>query len=365
MNLPFRIARYLLCLAAGVFLSLLELRFFEPAGIVSLPFFLILAATVPAVFLYFRSADSVAAPLTYTVALTLLLEALGRSVNVWVLLACLLALTVLYMNSRLIANLSRPNTGTSAPGLMLLTILLCGSIATASTFQIYRMVLRPNIQAGERLSLPERLAGLTASIPGPSESDAEQKSPPVPEQRAALAESAKGRNSAPALKEPGQPAPVFKILLVIAACAAILAAALAELRYRLWLRRMLALAPEQQIEELYRYLLRALEVCGYPRHPAQTPREYLESGGLDGAPVPRERLQAVTEAFVLARYGGRVSPEARDECLTLFRELPGLVKRGRGNRFYYLRYLPGMRRFCGAELRGSARPLTVKGGNVC
>lgn len=371
MKLSFHVFRGLLCLAAGVLLSLMELCFFEHVGVNSLPFLLISILTVSAVFWYFRSEGSVAVPLIYTVALTFLLEALGRQVDVRLLLACLLVLTVLHMQSRLAAAASRPHTGDPAPGLTLLTVLLCGSVVMVSTFRIYRDVLRPNLPEEKRFSLLERrtVPGAPKTARETAQGSAKQspQSLPTGKKRAALAKSEKGtKKKAPALKTPVRPFPTRRALLTAAAAAACVWLAvngLRELRYRLWLRKVLASPPERQVAAIYRYLLRAMAVCGYPRRPSETPLEYLGEARGDDIPVSRRQLRSVTEAFLLSQYGGRtILPALREECMAIFRALPGQVKRGRGRKFYYLRYLPGMRRPFAINRRKNLGYLIFQGG---
>lgn len=372
MKLPFRSFRNLLCLSAGVLLSLLELHFFRGAGYLSAAFFLILALTIPTVFLYFRSEHSVAAPLIYTAALTFLLEVLGRSVDVRVLLACLLILAVLYIQSRLSANESRPHTGTPSPGLTLLTVLLCGILAMGSTFWIYRDILLPNLPEGERFSLMDRRAASDrAEMERKTAQSSIKESPkpaPAQNQHAALAESAKKTKKAPALKPPSPRFPVGQVLLTAAAaavCGLLAAAALRELRYRLWLRKLFDSPPERQVAAIYRFVLRAMAACGYPRQVSETPLEYLGEAWGENAPISSEQLRTVTDAFLLTQYGGRtVSPELWEECLSIFRDLPEQVKRGRGRRFYYLRYLRRTHRPSDPDSRRQPRQLTIQGGEI-
>ncbi|MEA4992846.1 MAG: DUF4129 domain-containing protein [Oscillibacter sp.] len=367
MKPPSRVFRSLLCLLAGMLLSLMELRFFGGVKENALTFVLISIVTVPAVFWYFRLEYGVAAPVFYTVFLAFLLELLGISVDVGVLLACLLVLAVLYMQSRMAAIEARPHAGALSRGPALVTVLLCALLVTGGTFEIYRQVLLPALPEGERVSLLERLTDTPEKEPKREE---EQSPPPAPDldPNAALEESAKGTKTAPALEPPSRSFSLGRAVLIAAvagACFALTLAALRELRYRLWLRKMLASSPEEQVDAVYRCVVRAMAVCGYPRKPSETPLEYLGKERGDDAPVFPRQLQAVTESFLLSRYGGQaVSLPCKEECLAIFRALPQQVKRSRGRRFYYLNYLREMRRPFGPGLGKRFRRLTGKEGEM-
>lgn len=352
MKLIFRAFRGLLYLLAGMLISLMELCFFGDAKVNSLVFLFISMVTVPAVFWYFQLEYGVAAPLLYTVFLAFLLEVLGISVDAGVLLACLLVLAVLYMQSRMAAIEARPHVGAPSHGSVLVTVLLCAVLAAGATFGIYQQVLLPVFPEGERVSLLERLGDTPekASEWEAAQSGAKQSSPSAPslDRNAALAESAKGTTKAPALEPPASPFPLGRTALIAAlagVCVVVALAALGELRYRLWLRKMLASSPEEQVDAVYRCVTRAMAVCGYSRKPSETPLEYLKKARGDDAPVSTRQLTAVTEGFLRTRYGGQaVSLQCKEECLAAFRALPQQVKHRRGRRFYYLSYLRKMRR---------------------
>jgi hypothetical protein len=339
----FRLTRALLCLLAGGLLSLIELGFFQDAGIISPTFFVVVALTVPTVFLYLRSRESVLVLLSYALILVFLLEGMGRRIAPWHLLACLSVLALLYIQTQLMESASRTERGPSAAGLAFPAALLCCVLVALSTFQVYRLVLAPNLPEGAKFALLTRPAPVRPSAA--PERSADAPAVPTPDSGGALIEGEKGEVSPP-LKPPAKPIRPGALLLAAASAAACIlagAVALKYLRYRRWLRRTLAAPRRRQIAEFYRHCLRCLDRCGWARQPHETPLEYLEHAQSEGFLFPQAQFGAVTEAFLSSFYGGEeVPPDLYETCLALFRSVPRLVREKKGRRFYYLHYLRKM-----------------------
>ncbi len=336
----FPLTRALLSLLTGVFLSLIELGFFQNAGALSLPFFAVAALTVPAVFLYLRSRESVLFLLSYALILAFLLEALGRKVVLWQLLACLFTLALLYIQTQLTEGARQAGHGKSGVGPAFPAALLCCALVALSTLQVYRHILVPNLPETEKFAL------VTPRVPVDSLPPREESPSRPPNGGGGLTERAPGEKQNHPLKPPSEPVSL-RILLPFAVAAAVCllggAAAFRYLRYRRWLRRTLAAAPQGQIVEFYRYCLRSLALCGWARQPQETPLEYLEHAQAEGFLFPRAQFKAATEAFLSAFYGGQeVLPDLYETCLALFRSVPRLVREKKGRRFYYLHYLRKM-----------------------
>lgn len=340
----FRLTRALLCLLAGGLLSLIELGFFQDAGIISPAFFIVAALTVPTVFSYLRSRESVLVLLSYALILVFLLEGMGRSIAPWHLLACLSVLALLYIQTQLMESARRTERGPSATGLAFPAALLCCVLVALSTFQVYRLVLAPNLPEGAKFALLTRPAPARPSAAPERSVDAPET--PAPDSGGALIEGERGEVRSTPLKSPAKPIRPGALLLAAAFAAACIlagAAALKYLRYRRWLRRTLAAPRQRQIAEFYRYCLCCLDRCGWARQPHETPLEYLEHAQSEGFPFPQAQFGAVTEAFLSSFYGGEeVPPDLYEACLALFQSVPRLVREKKGRRFYYLHYLRKM-----------------------
>lgn len=335
----FRFTGTLLCIVAGVLLSLLELRFFQGSGPTLRIFLVIAALTIPAVFLYRRSRTSVFFPLLYTVGLVLILEALGLRGKLWVPLACLFVLALLYMQTQLAESARRAGrTGSSAPGPAFAAALICGMLVMLSTVQIYKTVLVPQ--------LPEKPA--VTVYPGRTgQPEPERTAPPQPLSREKPAAGDAGREARTSLAPPADWGTPLKWLLLLAAAAAagvlLGMAAFQYIRYRSWRNRVLAAPKQRQISAFYRYFLRCLAACGCPRAPGETPLEYLRQAETEDFPLPMEAFGTATQAFLASFYGGKeVSSEAYEDSLVLFQSAPGRVKANKGRKFYYLHYLRKM-----------------------
>lgn len=335
----FRLTGALLCVVSGGLLSLLELRFFEGA-IPTLPLFFVIAVlTIPAVFLYLRSGNSVVFLLLYTVGLVLALEALGLRGDLWIPLTCLFVLTLMYIQMQLMESARQAVGGSPASGQAFAAALACGVLAVLSTFQIYKTVLVPRLPEEEKFAF-------TSYIGQTDQTEPELTAPPPPTNREAPVAGDPGQEPTTPLA-PSADLSGFKWLLQLAVavtgCILLGAAIFQYLRYRIWRKRTLAAPRQRQIIEFYRYFLRCLAVCGCPRAPDETPLEYLRQAETEGFLFSTEAFSAATGAFLTSFYGGEeVSSEAYASCLALFRSTPRRVIESKGLRFYFLYYLRKM-----------------------
>ncbi|MEB3294043.1 MAG: DUF4129 domain-containing protein, partial [Synechococcales bacterium] len=67
-------------------------------------------------------------------------------------------------------------------------------------------------------------------------------------------------------------------------------------------QRLQKLAP---MERLYRQLLDWQATQGYPKHPAQTPLEYVQQVGLRQRPAQAAVVHQISQAYLGWRYGDR------------------------------------------------------------
>ena len=337
----FRLVQSLLCLAAGVLLSVIELGFFGGAGIISIPFLIILIVTAPAVFLYVRSGSSAVFIFIYTVCIFFLLELLNSGINIIVLLACLFTLVLLHGLTILGQSAEKSHVKKPAYSLNFLIVLICAAVAAVSTFQIYDHVLRSNLPESQKYALLNR--EYIASNQNTPENESVTADPP--DGQTAQTGIRKGDGDiAPPRTPPGSILIPGAIIVVAAAVCVVTTVVLYKyFKYRKWLKKTLASPPETQVLEFYTYFLCSLAVCGYPRKTHETPIEYLDNTQMDGFPLPAARFGEVTGAFVASQYGGKeISSSACESCRSLFCSLPALVKAKMGRRFYYLRYIRKM-----------------------
>lgn len=340
----FILMRALLSLLTGVFLSLIELGFFQDAEVLSLPFLAVAALTVPAVFLYLRSRESVLFLLSYALILTFALEGLGRRVVLWHLLACLFVLALLYIQTQLMESAKQAESGVSGASLAFPAALLCCVLAALSTVQIYRLILVPNLPETQKFAL--LIPPISTEAPTPQGESADTPNVPPPDNHGGLMEGAPGEAQNPPLKLPTQRIRPGMLLMALAAAGLCLlagAAAFRYLRYRRWMRRIMALPRQEQIVEFYRRCLRCLALCGWARQSHETPLEYLEHAHTGGFLFPPAQFGVVTKAFLASFYGRKdISADWYETCLALFSSAPRLVREKKGKRFYYLHYLRKM-----------------------
>ncbi len=126
------------------------------------------------------------------------------------------------------------------------------------------------------------------------------------------------------------------------ALVALLAAALALILLRVRRRRaasgVAADDPRSRISRAYQRFLSLLRRRGLPRHPAQTPLEYLaavrEAAGSERSPIPSPSAlspaAALTEVFVTARYGP--GPVTEDHAMKAAAALQEFTEALRGRR---------------------------------
>lgn len=277
--------------------------------------------------------------MSYTIVLVFFLELLGRGVNPWHLLPCLLVLALLYIQTQLKESAYTTGSAPAAAGAALPAAILCCVLAAFSTFQVYQLILLPNLPESEKFAL------LTPHIPNATPMP-RGTPPPADLQDEALTEEARGETLSPPLKPPGEPIEWRVLLLICTITAVCIFAAMGAFKYlkfKKWLRKTLAAERTHQLAEFYRYFLRALALCGHPRQAHETPLEYLRHAQTEGFLLPSEQFELVTKTFLTSFYGGQeVSGEGYEACLALFHSLPGLIREKKGLRFYCLRYLRKM-----------------------
>ena len=328
-------ARAALCLICGLSLSALELKFFGDIPYLSVYFLLILAVTIPAVFLCAGAKGNVLYIFAYTLVIAFLFEIVGISTDIRILLACLITQALLYAQTGFSVNAERFKVKKPAFGVSLVTILICVSIAATLTLQVYRHVLQPLLPESEKYAI------LYYEPPPPPEPEIHTPPPAVPTH----ANTDAGDEPVAQPKPPRAPLNPLLIPAVAAALVLLLCGYITfrYVRYKRWLSRTLAAPPAEQVLVFYRHLLRALGVCGFARPENETPHELLCRTELASFFPPSAELSAVTDIFVAAQYGGKpVSDTELRQYTDLFTALPGLVKTRLGRRFYYLRYLRRM-----------------------
>ena len=331
----FRVSHSVICLLCGAALSALEMGFFGEASFLSLYFLIVMAVTIPAVFLCAGAKGNVFYIFMYTLALAFLFEVIGQPADIRILLACLFTQALLFAQTGFSVNAARFSAKRPAFGASLVTVLVCVSIVASLTFFVYRRVLEPLLPESEKYALlyieprpaPERESLVPPPV-APTHANVDDGPDEVPPQ-------------AP-LREPINPRVflIFALALILLFCGYV---AFRYFRYRRWLSKTLAAPPEEQVFILYRHFLRMLGVCGHPRRECETPLELLRRPDVDSLPLPVAEFSAVTDTFVAAQYGGRpVSAGELDQYISLFSAIPPLVKSRLGRRFYYLRYLRRM-----------------------
>ena len=331
----FKVSRAALCLLCGVSLSALELGFFGEAPFLSVYFLIVLAVTVPAVFLCAGAKGNVFYIFMYTLVVAFLFEVIGQDTDIRILLACLFAQALLFVQTGFSVNAARFAAKRPAFGVSLVTVLICISIVSALTFLVYRHVLEPILPESEKYAL-------LYYEPPPAPEPEVQAPPPVRPTHANIDDGSEEIIPPEPPREPPSPliipAFVLALLLIFGAYAAF-----RYCRHRRWLSKTLSATPEEQVFIFYRYFLRVLGVCGHPRGKSETPLEFLKRSGTDSLPLPAAEFCAVTDTFIASRYGGKkVSGRELDRCVSLFSALPPLIKAKLGRRFYYFRYLRHM-----------------------
>jgi len=320
------IFKNLLCLMIAVLLSLTELQFFQGAEIFSVIFLLILAVTVPTVYLYFLPKQDTVLIFIFNIILVYILDVLGKTVNVKLLLASLFCVCLLLFQSVFTENAKRFKSKQVPYRAYCLILILFLSAAVMASYSIYEYILKP--------SMDDKVL----YIGGTAEEQVES------EHNNANVNQEKNKDGGGGGPEEAKPKiNVLRLIAWIIACAivsAILYLLYRLIRYEIWLRRTLRAPNNEKIRRLYIYILNSLALCGFPKDPWQTPIEYLALCNGDDFPFLKTEFRFLTATFISAYYSNRqVNEDECHRCVGFFRSASKYIRQSMGARGYLFGYL--------------------------
>lgn len=326
------IFKNLICLLIATLVSLMEVQFFSGTSIYSMAFMIVLAVTVPTIYLYFLPKHETMIIFLYSIILVYLLDFLGKDVNVRLLLVTLFFIVLLFTYSLYTANVKKTKFKKPVYLGYLITLVVILLIVSSVTLYIYEYILKPNVNEQNQLAL-------IYENTTPSNDDMNN----IQKEEADNNSSGNGGGSS-SIDEPINFRYLIKLILIILINLIIIYSLYKFLKYKIWLRNTLKLSKGEQVIIFYGYFLNVLSILGLKKPSGETPYEYMDICKEEEFPFNKDKFKKLTNDFIKCKYGGKeIADDNYDEILKYFYSISKSVRETIGIKNYLIKYLIKMK----------------------
>ncbi len=324
----------ILCMMISILISLMELQFFENVEIFSFIFLIILAVTIPTVYLYFLPKNETIILFLYNIVLVYILDVFGKNIDINLFLATLFCIVLLFSQSLYTANAKKMNANNPSFVAYCLILIISLVIVAFISFFIYENVLKPNVDENNELTL------LYETMDNENNKIGQDKTDQETNKNNGGGSDGGGSSAEEPPREPVNIKLILKFLIIIIICFIIIYILIRIIKYKLWLRKTLRSSAEKQIHEFYRYLLNSLSILEFKRNLNETPYEYLKVIESEDFPFSKVQFTLLTNVFVSTNYGkALISKDDYEKCLAFFYNISRTLRKKLGVRNYLFRYL--------------------------